>query len=726
MGSSRLGPKVPSPVRFEGAAPIQLPGGAQLVEVEAAQLRGLDRNGSGHVTIADLPLDGRWRLEGRTPAGAKVVLELDGASVGLAARLFEYVKHHRLEGVVPLSTTLLTEGPTQRALLACDSYAASLRRVDPAHLLDTLLAHVDPKTKVFAGGLRDPGGAPGHFPVVAPDGRVVDRPAHYDGRTLYVYVPAHEEAVIAELRRRIDLDPKYQAIAVEPLTLSQAQGFEERMALRFDRPGVIWCSTSCPLLPELQDDGYLVPGARFGIEAYYHDARINAPGARSTIDALIARGGADDRAAALGVLSAIRGTVNLFVNQIHAVGKVMNGNHTVYLGRSQPPCLTTCIKEVAASWALLHPGDPVEAQRRETWVRWATAAAEKEYREIWMSAPRLDPQTGLSRYLDEAPSQAPEEQAGHYEGLHWSADDLRADAAIREHGWDSHVGALAMVGPERGQIRQHQMLPVCLNSLLYRYERDLVELLEGQGKAENAEVYRTAAEQRRQTMDRLMWNEERGLYFDLLELPGGSLRKNGYEDLRSYTALWAGLVEPGSRRAQKMAARIVDFMRPGGLATATRESWDAAFALNPEFTERCQWGHQHLGWPIATYETAVALRGAGFNEEADQIAYRWCWAVQSEMERQGGLQYSRQGGFEAPILEKMDVTHLSAAGLAEVGYGNQGAGQEGEGGGFRWGYDAYKLLARSLPPPLLEALARGTDPELVFGRDPRFGASRRD
>jgi neutral trehalase len=164
-----------------------------------------------------------------------------------------------------------------------------------------------------------------------------------------------------------------------------------------------------------------------------------------------------------------------------------------------------------------------------------------------------------------------------------------------------------------------------------------------------------------------------------------------------------------------MASRIADFMRPGGLATATQKSWDLAFALNPEFTERCQWGHQHLGWPIATYETAQALRGAGFVEQADQIAYRWCWAVQREMERQGGLQYSQRGGFEAPILEKMDVTHLSAAGLAEVGYGNQGAGNEGEGGGFRWGYDAFKLLARSLSPRLAEALARGIDPELLFG-----------
>ncbi|MCC7381070.1 MAG: hypothetical protein IT384_04535 [Deltaproteobacteria bacterium] len=724
-----MGSRIPGSLsRIPGSGSGRSAGGSGgALEFRTADILELDRNTSGHITVADLPPSGRLVLNGRASSGANVRILFGADNLGLAARIFEYAKHHQVDGVVAVPAELLSEGPTGRALLACDSYEASLRRVDPAHLFDTLLAHVDPKIHVFQGGLRGAGAEPAVYPIVNEAGAIELRPASYDGKKLYVYVPADEEAAIAELQRVKGAKPEYQAIEVVPLAREESRSFTQRMVLRFDRPGVLWCSTRSAAVPELEDDAYLVPGARFGIEAYYHDARINAPGARSTIEALIAdqaagrvTGAASEvadpgrREEAERVLSAIRGTVNLFVNQLRALGKVLNGNHTVYLGRSQPPCLTTCIREVDRAWSALHPDDPGQAALRARWVAWATDAAIQEYREVWTRPPRLDPTTGLSRYVDEAPSQAPEELSGHYQGLDWKPDDLKADAAIREHGWDSHVGALALVGPERGEIRQHRLLPVCLNSLLYRYERDLAELCRQQRRTADAEDFERRAATRKDTMNRLMWSEEHALFTDLLEVPGAAPRHNGYEDLRAFAPLWAGVVEPGSRRAQRMVERIDDFMRKGGPAAATRAAWEEARALNPDYVERCQWGHADLGWPIATYETAEALRAAGYTDKADEIAYRWCWAVQRLMEQQGGLQYSAAGGFEAPILEKMDVTHVRAGGVANMGYGNQGAGDEGEGGGFRWGYDAFKLLARGLPERLRALLGRGTDPDLVF------------
>jgi hypothetical protein len=95
------------------------------------------------------------------------------------------------------------------------------------------------------------------------------------------------------------------------------------------------------------------------------------------------------------------------------------------------------------------------------------------------------------------------------------------------------------------------------------------------------------------------------------------------------------------------------------------------------------------------------------------MAYRWCHMVQTEMDTQGGLHFAEGQDFDAPVFEKMDVTRRSHAGAATVGYGNQGGGVEGRGGGFRWSYDAYKLMYRDLPLELQEKLRRGIDPEQV-------------
>lgn len=681
------------------------------LRVPVRAIEAMDRNRSGHITEADLEQGGApFHLKGVDAQGHAHELALGPESIGLAARLFEYTKKHAVGDMVELPASLLQESPTDRVLLACDSYEASLRPSDPERLLETMLRYPDPKVRTFEGGLVDESGQPRSYPVVTPSGAIEDRSAQYDGKTLHVYVPAHETEVIQKLLAQQAERPEFGAIAVAPLHKAESQSFDKRMELRFDRPGVLWASTRCPLLPELADDAYLVPGGRFGVEAYYHDARINLPGARSTLETHLQAGRRDDAAR---VLSVMRGTTNLFVNQILAVGKVLNANLTVYLGRSQPPCLTTCIKETLAAWQTLADGDPVQEQQAVTWAKWAMKAAELEYEEVWTSPPRLHAETGLSRYVDEAPSQAPEEEPAHYAGITWTKDDLAADAAIREHGWDSHVGALAMVGPEAGSIRQHKMLPVCLNTLLYKYERDLAELHTRFGDTPAAKEWDRRADSRQETMRRLMWNELGGLYTDLLELPSGGLRKNGYEDLRAFMPLWAGLEPPDSSRSARMAARIDDFLREGGVATATEESWQRAHELNPAFTERCQWGHKDIGWPIVTYETVLALASAGQHAKANEIAYRWCYAVQEEAEKSGGLQYSKQGEYEAPVMEKMDVVGQGKDGAASVGYGNQGAGHEGEGGGFRWGYDAFKLLVRGLPAGLRKALAAGISPSLV-------------
>lgn len=677
---------------------------AGVLRVRARDVQALDRDRSGNVTEADLPARGDLgvvAIEGRAP----LRIGRSAADLGLAARLFAAAR--AAPGpTVDVDPRLLRESPTDRALLAAHSYGSTFRTMDVPQVLDAIVANPDPKLGVFAGGLR------GRTYGVVVDGALVDRAATYDGSRAHLYVPASEPAALRALQEAARADPKYANVDVRAIDRAALGTHEERMALKYDRPGVFWVSSRSPATPHLDDAGYIVPGGRFGIELYYHDTRINLPSARATVVDKTLRG---DREGARQVLSAMRGTVNSLANSVLHYGKIFNATLTPNAGRSQAPCLTNGILETYRAWKAAAP-DEIDTAR--AWLRWAADAAKREYADVWTSAPRFDPETGLSRYMDESASIAPEEDPEFYEGITWDADDVVSDASIREHGWDSMPQSLIKDGEAQGKPRVHWLLPVCLNSLLYRYEKDLATIaaeLDGSRSPEVA-AWEAKAARRKETMDALLWDDTRGLYVDVVKKPGApreTARKNGHEDLRSFAPLWAGLASP--KQAARMEARVGDFLRPGGLATATAASWDALHALNPAYTDRCQWGHKDIGWPISTYETAQGLRRAGFASTANEIAYRWCFMVQETMERRGGLHASAQGGWDAPIFEKMDVTRRTPDGAAQVGYGNQGGGDEGQGSGFRWGLDAYKLLYQSLPLPLQQKLRAGVDPDALFG-----------
>jgi neutral trehalase len=693
------------------------------VRFAASDIAALDRDRSGAVTKRDV--ETRAIMEGHDSDGRAVplVVDMDAASIGRAARVFAFAKIQHTERThislatpahIDIPQRLLEESAPERALLAADSYQAFARTTRAADVIDALVRHADAKLGVFHGGLVDEHGAPRVYGVVGEDGALVRRTARYDGKRAFLYVPSSISAdTRAALEGARNKHPRGGDVEIRAITPAELASREERLALKYDRPGLFYVSTRCPVLPQLNDDRYVVPGGRFGIELYYHDARINAPGMRSTITALAASG---EARAADDVLSLLRGTANALINELLAYGKIMNATLTSYAGRSQPPGLTTVILETYRAWRALHPE---QAEDAGTWLAWARDAAVREHDEVWIAPPRFDEKTGLSRYVDETPSVAPEEDARFYDWLDGDPQAIASDAAMREHGWDSAPGALLTSGPEKGKPRQHQLLPVCLNSALFKSERELATMARLLGEDASAARWEVHAETRKATMDALMWDEKRGLYCDLVQ-PKAHARarppRNGVEELRGLSPLWAGLVEPGGARAQRMHKKAREFLRAGGLATATRASWNALRKLNPAYVEKCQWGHKDIGWPIAEWETVEGLRTTGDDALANEVAYRWCLMVQDAMDLHGGLHPGTSGGYTAPLFEKMDVTHRSHEGSAHVGYGNQGAGDEGAGGGFRWGLDAYKLLYRSLPSHLQQSLHAHVDPDALFLR----------
>jgi alpha,alpha-trehalase len=303
------------------------------------------------------------------------------------------------------------------------------------------------------------------------------------------------------------------------------------------------------------------------------------------------------------------------------------------------------------------------------WLRGTTAAVEKYYR-FWTEAPHLTPQTGLSRYYDFGEGPAPEvvsderdaQGRTHYDRVKEfykthevtdydvskfydrAADTLtpafyKGDRSMRESGFDPSN----RFGPFSADIVSYN--PVCLNSLLYVMERDAAEIMRLAGRARDARAWEKRAGERRERVNRLMWDEREGLYYDY-NFEKREVRR--YPFVTTFYPLWAGIATP--RQAARVAANLPMFERGGGLLTSTNVSgsqWDAPF-----------------GWAPTQLIAVEGLRRYGFRAEADRVSANFLSLVLKDF-----IEHNT-------IVEKYDVerrTSRLGAGL-RFGYGSNEIG----------------------------------------------------
>ena len=142
------------------------------------------------------------------------------------------------------------------------------------------------------------------------------------------------------------------------------------------------------------------------------------------------------------------------------------------------------------------------------------------------------------------------------------------DRTLRESGHDNSY---------RLEGRAAHLCTVDLNSLLYRYEIDIARALEGifdgvletaDGTVHTVTAWEERAEQRKELMTGLCWNEERGLFFDYDFVAG---EQTGFESVTSLYPLWAGVAT--TEQAEALVERAVPlFEEAGGLASTTEAS----------------------------------------------------------------------------------------------------------------------------------------------------------
>jgi len=418
---------------------------------------------------------------------------------------------------------------------------------------------------------------------------------------------------------------------------------------------------------------YVVPGGRFN-EMYGWDSYFIVLGLE-----------ADHREALA------KGMVDNFLYEIEHYGSVLNANRSYYLTRSQPPFLTQMILAVYENPATFErtPDGRTEARK---WLESAYGLAEKDYA-TWMRPEHKAGTTGLARYYDYGTGPVPEmaDDSTYYsdairwlvahpheggdaylvkgpeqpdtaeaarlkqtscdvhaslvcmrawaDGYRLSKDFYAGDRAMRESGFDTSF----RFGPFSGDT--HHYAPVCLNSLLYRYEGDLAHIAHLLGKAEDAMRWENRAKARSAAMQRYMWRPKDGVFADY---DFYHARTSTYAYVTSLYPLWSGVAT--QEEARQMAGALILFERPGGLSmskTASGMQWDEPY-----------------GWAPTNWIAVAGLDEFGFRDAAKRVAGEFDATVDAAFKNDRAIREKYN-----VVAGNSDVTVSAGYKTNEIGFG---------------------------------------------------------
>ncbi|XP_023817400.1 trehalase [Oryzias latipes] len=310
----------------------------------------------------------------------------------------------------------------------------------------------------------------------------------------------------------------------------------------------------------------VVPGGRFR-ELYYWDSYW-------VINGLLVS----------GMTSTARGMIQNFLYLVSRYGFIPNGGRVYYERRSQPPFLTLMVEsyfKATNDTEFLRAALPVLKDEYEFWMQNRSVALDVAGAEHRLN--RFHVEAGLPRpesYTDDL-----ELAEGLSEGLRdqlWA--ELKAGA---ESGWDFtsrwYIDAEGHNGGALKDTRTSQILPVDLNALMCRTERTLASFCRLLGEDELAAVYQQATARRVEAMEAVLWDPERGAWFDYSLLSKSKHLEFYASNLAPVWAQCFSLPEMGERAVQYLKeSGALKF--PNGVPTSLRESgqqWDYPNAWPP-------------------------------------------------------------------------------------------------------------------------------------------------
>ena len=473
------------------------------------------------------------------------------------------------------------------------------------------------------------------------------------------------------------------------------------------RPGQVDTSKLDPPGLLYLEQKYVVPGGRFN-EMYGWDSYF------------IVRGLVRD-----GRIDLAKGMIENFFFEIEHYGTILNANRSYYLSRSQPPFLTSMILAV-------YDAEKAKGNDDRKWLQRAYGYAAKDW-EMWVRAPHLAGDTGLARYYDFGDVPAPEslkDETDHYrrvaayflnhpeqdrgyllrrtvaadaapdakdgkepahdvvgrrysvqicdaaktteragcdeaEQITLSRDFYRGDRSMRESGFDVSF----RFGPH-GAATQHYAA-VCLNSLLFKYEKDLEEIGTTLGNKDAGE-WKKRAEQRKENIQKYLWEAKSGFFFDYNI---DRKERSTYQYITTFYPLWAGLAT--KEQAAAVMNNVGKLEQPGGLAMSPYETegqWDFPYA-----------------WAPTQLLAIEGMRRYGFNADADRISYNFASMVAENFRHDG------------TIREKYNAVTRSSETAVKAGYNINVVG-------FGWTNAVFLVFLHDLPQAMAEKLAEEQTP----------------
>ncbi|MDQ6648415.1 MAG: alpha,alpha-trehalase [Pseudomonadota bacterium] len=386
--------------------------------------------------------------------------------------------------------------------------------------------------------------------------------------------------------------------------------------------------------------------------------------------------------------------------EVEHYGGVLNANRSYYLSRSQPPFLSAMMTAV-----LEDPASFPDPEARRAWLARAYPLAVRNHA-IWVRPEHQAGDTGLARYYDlgggpvlEARNSAyyrgnikwlrahPADDPGYlikaaehpndaeaarlkkdscdvraskicagawFAGYRLTADYYHGDRAMRESGFDTN----AHFGPFGGST--HHYAAVGLNSLLYRYERDLHDFALQLGKSGEAERWASEADARRVAMNTYLWRPQSGMYRDYDFVTG---KPSPYPYITTFYPLWAGAAS--AQQAAAVRGKLSIFERKGGLSMDNRPAgvqWDDPF-----------------GWAPTNWLAVAGLDAYGFHDDARRIAGKFTATV------------DRGFADDGTIREKYNMALGNADVKVSAGYSQNVIG-------FGWTNGVYLKMRKILRP----------------------------
>lgn len=402
---------------------------------------------------------------------------------------------------------------------------------------------------------------------------------------------------------------------------------------------------------------FIVPGGRFR-ETYYWDSWFIMKGLL-----------------ACDMTTTSKYLILNLLEDVNNYGFVPNGARIYYLDRSQPPVLSEMVMEYYehCTKTIMQSEEKDELIQ---FIRSSYTSLKKEYA-FWMEEKEnghvttVSTSSGnfkLNRYSSTAASPRPESYREDYTtAAHANSSNVYTNIrAGAESGWDfsSRWIRRAIPGDKEGEdvydlahIQTMEIVPVDLNSILYRFEGNLKHLAgilhhsyPDQQFEQDVMKYAELQEKRAQAMRAVLWDSETSCYKDF------NITSHSYSDIvtaSSYFPMWAGLIAREDTEKSLLSLQQSNLLQKAGVLTTTVhnsfQQWDAPNAWAPIVmiiimglrtldTEpsralaheiKQQWlqtgymAYQRDGYMYEKYDAYVVGKGGGGGEYEPQIGFGW-------------------------------------------------------------------------------------------------------